>query len=106
MKIRTPILLGSMVSNCNSTRKLQKFQHETLFALPVRRALVEEGIHSLAEVFAHIGAKDQILALVARQRPPDTAHRLLGDFERDRSMDGEQRRRLAGAARQRRDIRY
>src|ERR1700730_9324795 len=35
----------------------------SLFALPVRRALVEESIHSLAETLAHIGAKDQILAL-------------------------------------------
>ena len=37
-----------------------------LLALPVRRALVEEGIHSLPEILSHIGAKNQILALVAR----------------------------------------
>src|SRR6202043_915852 len=58
----------------------------SLLTLPVRRALVEEGIHSLAKILAHIGAKDQILALVARQRPPDPAHRLLGDLERDRRV--------------------
>ena len=49
-----------------------------LLALPVRRALVEEGVHALAEILAHIGAQDQILALVARQRAADAAHRLLG----------------------------
>src|ERR1700738_5181943 len=77
-----------------------------LLSLPVRRALVEEGIHSLAEILAHIGAKDQILAFIARQRPPDPADRLLGDLERDRRMAGNQLRGLVGTALQRLDIRY
>src|SRR3954452_7155322 len=33
--------------------------HTGLPALPLRRALVEEGIHALAEILAHIGAQDQ-----------------------------------------------
>jgi hypothetical protein len=45
--------------------ELHKIQR-LLSALPVRRALVEEGIHSLPEILSHIGAKNQILALVAR----------------------------------------
>ena len=75
-----------------------------LFALPVRRALVEEGIHALAEILAHIGAQDQVLALVARQRAADAAHRFLGDFQRDRRMAGNELRGFIGAALQRRDV--
>src|SRR5690242_2685806 len=54
-----------------------------LLALEVRRALVEERVHALAEILAHIGTQDQVFALFARQCPPDAAHRFLGDFERD-----------------------
>src|SRR6266550_2386519 len=61
---------------------------EGLFALKARCTLVEEGVHALAEILAHIGAQDQVLALVARQRPPDAAHRLLGDFKGDRRVAG------------------
>src|SRR5712672_1127998 len=57
-----------------------------LLPLEVRGALVEEGVHALAEILAHIGAQDQILAFLARQGPADAAHRFLGDFERDRRM--------------------
>ena len=32
--------------------------------------LLREGIHSLSEILARIGAKDQILSLLARQCPP------------------------------------
>src|SRR3984893_12899475 len=78
----------------------------SLFALEVRRALVQEGIHALAKVLAHIGAKDQILALFARQRPPDAAHRLFCHLERDRRMAGEEFCRLVGALLQRRDVRH
>src|SRR6185503_21107689 len=69
-----------------------------LLALPVRRALVEERVHSFAEILAHIGAQDQVLAFVARQRPADAAYRFLGDFERDRRMAGNELRRFIGAA--------
>src|SRR5579883_462570 len=67
-------------------------------ALPVRRALVEEGVHALAEILAHIGTQDQILALVTRQRAADAAHRLLGDGQRDRGVRGYKLRGLVGAA--------
>src|ERR1700722_5467156 len=67
-------------------RQLDAAEGCGLFALPVRRALVEKGVHSLAEVLAHVGAKDQIFALVARQRPPDAAHRLFCHLERNRRM--------------------
>src|ERR1700712_1584988 len=75
-----------------------------LFALEVRRALVEEGVHALAEILAHVGAQDQVFALVARQRPPDAAHRFLGDFERDRRMAGDELGGLIGTALQCCDI--
>src|SRR4051794_14636482 len=55
-----------------------------LFTLEVRRALVEERVHPLAKILAHIGAQDQVLALLAAQRAADAAHRLLGHFQRDR----------------------
>ena len=38
---------------------------ESLFALEVRRPLVEEGVHAFAEILAHIGLEDQVLALFA-----------------------------------------
>src|SRR5216683_2559432 len=98
----------SSVLQCPAAPSARRSQSlfANLFALPVRRALVEEGIHSLAEILAHIGAKDQILALVARQRPPDPADRLLGDLKGDRRMAGNQLRGLIGTALQRLDIRY
>src|ERR1700760_4625734 len=77
-----------------------------LFALEVRRPLVEEGVHSLAEILAHIGLEDQVLALVARQRAADAADRLLGNFQRDRRMAGDEFRGFVGAALQRPDIRH
>src|ERR1700720_306052 len=76
----------------------------TLFTFPVRRALVEEGVHPLAKILAHIGAKDQILALLARQRSPDAAHRLFCHFERDRRVACNKPCGLLGAALQRCDI--
>src|SRR3954463_11567928 len=51
-----------------------------LFALEVRRALVEERIHALAKILAHVGAQDEVLALFAAQRTADAAHRFLRDF--------------------------
>src|SRR4051794_25336569 len=44
-----------------------------LFALEAGRALVEEGIHSLAKILAHVSAQDQVLALIAGQRAADAA---------------------------------
>src|SRR5258708_15948620 len=62
----------------------------SLLALPVRRTLVEEGIHPLAEILAHVGAQDQVPAFLARQRAAETEHRFLGGFHRDRGMAGNE----------------
>ena len=56
----------------------------SLPALPDRRALVEEGVHALAKILAHIGLQDQVLALFARQRAADAAHGFLGRLQRER----------------------
>jgi hypothetical protein len=50
-----------------------------LFALRVWRALVEKGVHAFAQILAHIGAQDRILAFVARQ-----VRRFAADNERFR----------------------
>src|SRR4051812_1093743 len=78
----------------------------TLLTLPARLALVEEGVHSLAEILAHIRLQQQILAFVAGQRAADAAHRFLGHFEGERGMAGDQLRGLGGAALQRLDVRH
>ena len=77
-----------------------------LLAFPVRRALVEVCIHSLAEILAHIGAQDQIPAFFARQRAAETEHRFLGGFHRDRRMAGNELAGFIGAALQRRNVRH
>src|SRR6185295_20226871 len=59
-----------------------------LLALPVRRALVEERVHSLAEILAHIGTQYQVPALLARQGATEAEHCFLGGFHRDRRMAG------------------
>src|SRR6516225_5778880 len=77
-----------------------------LFALEVRRPLVQEGIHPLTKILAHVSLEDEVFALLARQGPADAAHRLLGDFEGDRRMGGDQLCRLVGAALQGRHVRH
>src|SRR5262249_37615863 len=57
-----------------------------LLALEVGRALVEESVHALAEVLAHVGLEYEVFAFIARQRTANAAHRFLGDFERNRCM--------------------
>src|SRR6202044_4013888 len=39
--------------------------HRDLFALPLRRALVQKRVQAFAKIAAHIAHQDQILALVA-----------------------------------------
>jgi hypothetical protein len=58
------------------------------------------------EILAHIDAKNQIFAPVARQCSPDTAHGLFGDSERSRRMACNQLRCFLGAALQHGDIRH
>src|SRR5689334_9570873 len=77
-----------------------------LFALEIGAALVEESVHAFAEVLAHIGLEDQILALIPRQRAADAAHRLLGGLQRQRSVRSHKLGGLVGAALQRLDIRH
>src|SRR3954451_24873751 len=77
-----------------------------LLSLPVRRPLVEEGIHSLAEILAHVGAHDQIPALLTRQRAAETKHRSLGGCHRDRRMAGNELGSFIDTALQRRNVRH
>src|SRR5207245_10134706 len=75
-----------------------------LFPLEAGAALVEEGVHALAEILAHIGLEDEVLPLLPRQRAADTAHRLLGGFERERRVRRNEPCRLVGAALPRLDV--
>src|ERR1700686_5145567 len=87
-------------------QKIETFERillKYLNTLEIRRTLVQEGIHSLTEILTHIGAQDQVFPLIAGQRPADATYRLLGDFERDRRMAGNEFRGLIGAALQCRD---
>jgi len=55
--------------------------------LPLRSSRkLRKAFHALAKIFAHVSAKDQILALVTRQRAADGGAPLPGHFERDRRM--------------------
>src|ERR1700722_4045301 len=94
-----------MAGTCPAMTNGESFpSDEPLFTLPVRRALVEEGVHALAEILAHIGAQDQIPALFARQRAANAKHRLLGGLHRDWRVAGHEPCGLVGAPLQRLDV--
>src|SRR4051812_26940672 len=82
----------------------RQFRRGTLLALPVRGPLVEERVHTLAEILTHIGAQNQVPALLARQSTTETEHRFLGGFHRDRRMAGNELCGFIGAPLQRLDI--
>src|SRR5689334_13312768 len=85
-----------------SARKRGEVKTEArLLPLPVRLALVEEGIHALAKILAHIGLEDEILPLVPRQRLAQATDSFLGDFEGDWRMACHQLRQFQRAALQR-----
>src|SRR5262249_61718747 len=76
-----------------------------LLSLPVWRAFIQESVHSLAEILAHIGFEDEVFPLVTRQGAADAAHRFLRGLKRERGMRGDQLRRLVGTALPRRHVR-
>src|SRR5262249_11545633 len=75
-----------------------------LLAAPLRRALVEEGVEPLAEVFAHVTHQNQVPAFLARQPAREPRQSLFGGVERERCMACDQRCQFGGAFLQRRHI--
>src|SRR5687768_9102499 len=107
---RQGVLIGSMPAAATATPRLEKYPASAsatpteLLALPIRRALVEERVHSFAKILAHIGAQDQVPALLARQGTTEAEHRFLGGFHRNRRMAGNELGGFVGAALQRRNV--
>src|SRR5579862_7282291 len=75
-----------------------------LFALPLRRALVEERLHAFAKIATHVAHQDQVLAFLAGEPPLQARQRLLGGVERERRMPGDLDGKLVNATLQRRQI--
>src|SRR5579875_1125185 len=73
-------------------------------SLPHGLALVEEGVHALAEVAAHIAHQDEVVGFRRHHAFLDAAHRLLGGAERERRVAGHQPREVLAACQQRRVV--
>src|SRR5829696_6834444 len=69
-----------------------------LLASPLRRALVQEGLHAFPEIPAHVAHQDQVLALLAGKALGQASHRLLGRAQRQRRMAGDGAGEFLGAA--------
>src|SRR3954465_4679373 len=68
-----------------------------LRAAPLRRALVQERLHALAEILAHVAHEDQVLPFLAPQPFRQPPHGLLGGPERQGRMSRDEPRELVGA---------
>src|SRR4051794_14001504 len=68
-----------------------------LTALPVRRALGQEGVHALAEILAHVAHQDQVVVRALRAASLDPAQGLLGGLQGQGRMAGDQAGELIGA---------
>src|ERR1051326_8941595 len=75
-----------------------------LLASPVGLALVEEGVHPLAEILAHVAHEDEVPALFRPEPHLEAAQRFLGRAERQRRMAGDGARQFLGARHERRVI--
>src|SRR6185437_1162653 len=73
-------------------------------AFPLRRPLVEEGVHPFAEVAAHVAHEDEILGFLAREPLLQAAQPLLRRAQRERRVSRDELRELLGAALERGEI--
>src|SRR5260221_689508 len=76
--------------------------NEFLLALPDGLALVEEGVHALAEVLAHVAHQHEVVAFAVRHRGAQAQQRFLGRLQSERRVGGDFARELLGALQQRR----
>src|SRR6185437_5114710 len=64
--------------------------------LPLRRALVEEGVHAFAEILAHVAHEDEVLALRRRELGAEAPERLLGRLQGQGRVARDELCRLLG----------
>src|SRR5262249_38798786 len=70
-------------------------------ALPNRLSLVQERLHPLAEVLAHVALQHEVVALAVLDLGAQAQQRLLGRLQRERRMACDDTGDLLGALQQR-----
>src|SRR5262245_57725939 len=64
---------------------------------PLRRALLDEGVHALSEVLARVALQNEVVELGRRGPLHDSSHRLLGCLQRQRRVTGDLHGELTSA---------